>query len=454
MKQSSGTLLMIKPSHFGFNNETAISNAFQNPSFHQHPAQAAIDEFNNVVSVLENQNLKVLVFDDVPSVKTPDAIFPNNWISFHEDGRVVLYPMEAANRRLERREDIIDKLNNELGFLVKEVVSLTDFEKKGQYLEGTGSIVFDHLNKIAFMAISSRSHPEPLNKLTAILGYSSHTFHTSDYSGKSIYHTNVMMSLGSEFAVVCTDCLTDKSEREKLLSQIESNNRTVIEIDGMQMNAFAGNLLEVTNSNGDPILLLSEAAVKSFNSKQIKSLERFCSLLPIPIPTIERIGGGGIRCMVAEVFLPEQLDRKTILISTPRTASDFENYFGLRWRVLRMPWNQPMGSEKDELEESSVHKMAVQSDGTIAGVARLQFNSNVEGQVRFMAVAPEFQGQGVGKKLMASLEAEAKKTGRSRMVLQARENAVPFYLSLGYKIREKTFLLYGQIQHFKMEKVL
>lgn len=452
MSQASDTLLLIRPSNFGFNPETAASNSFQNNPSNVPVRELAIAEFNAAVSLLQRESVNTVVFDDIPKDRTPDSIFPNNWVSFHKDGKVVLYPMEAPNRRREKRRDILEMLKNEKGYELSEIIDLSEFEKASQYLEGTGSIVFDHINKIAYVAISSRSHITPLKKITEQLDYRYSTFHAIDYSGKPVYHTNVVMSVGTSFVVINASSIEDLAERNKLLQELDS--RQIIEITNEQMSNFAGNMLEVTNTKGEPYILLSATALKSLNSKQVKALESYASLLPFSIPTIEKVGGGSIRCMVAEMFLPKRGKNFPMRIVEPKGNVEFEKYFGLRWAILRKPWNQPEGSERDDQEETSIHRMAITDDGKIAGVARLQYNSAEEAQIRFMAVADEFQGKGVGKKLITALEEVARKAGRKKIFLQARENAVPFYKSMGYSIVEKTFLLFGEIQHFSMEKVI
>lgn len=452
MSQTTDTLLLIRPSNFGFNTETAASNSFQNNPSNVPVRELAIAEFNEVAGLLQQESVAAIVFDDIPKDKTPDAIFPNNWVSFHENGKVVLYPMEAPNRRREKRKDILEILKSENGYAINEVIDLSEFENTSQFLEGTGSIVFDHINKIAYVALSSRSHLAPLKKITEQLGYRYFTFHANDYSGKPVYHTNVVMSVGTSYVVINASSIENLTERNSLLQELDS--RQIIEITNEQMANFAGNMLEVTNTKGDPFILISTTALKSLTSKQVRALESCASLLPCSIPTIEKVGGGSIRCMVAEVFLPKSKNQFQVRIVEPKSNDDFERYFGLRWSVLRKPWNQPEGSEKDDQEDTSIHRMAFSENGKIAGVARLQYNSKDEAQVRFMAVAEEFQGKGVGKKLISSLEEVALKAGRKRIFLQARENAVPFYKSLGYTIVEKTFLLYGDIQHFSMEKVI
>jgi len=453
MTQATDTLLLIRPSHFGYNRETAPSNNFQNELLAIDTGKKARREFEDVVKLFASENIGTIVIDDVHSAKTPDAVFPNNWVSFHADGKVVLYPMETPNRRRERRMEVVEKVCEIKGISNPEIIDLTNYEKKGQYLEGTGSIVFDHLNKKAFVALSSRSHITPLNALSEILGYTIHTFQTRDHASIPVYHTNVMMSIGKQFAVVCDSCISEKSARLNLLQEIELTDRKVVSIDGNQMHAFAGNMLEVQNLKGDPYILLSETALSALTSLQRKSLEKYATLLPAPIPVIEKVGGGSIRCMVAEVFLKGTKNQSEVVIRAPKSADEFEAGYSLRWKVLRAPWNQPLGSERDDQEATSNHFIAM-VNGKIVGTTRLQELAPGTAQVRYMAVDHDYHGKGIGKQLMLAIETSAKQSGFKRIFLQARENAVPFYKSLGYNIIEKTFLLYSEIQHYSMEKNL
>lgn len=449
MNQTANTVMLIRPSHFGFNPETAFTNSFQQQGYQKNIAEKALSEFNAFAEALQREGIRTVIFEDIPTTNTPDAIFPNNWISFYEDGKVVLYPMESPSRRRERRSEIIESLQEIFGYRVNETIDLTSFEKKGKFLEGTGSIVFDHSNKIAYMAISSRSSREVLDQLCEQLDYRPFAFNTTDHLGKPIYHTNVMMSVGEKFVVVCLSCISGSSSG--LLSSLEKSSKAIVEISGDQMAAFAGNMLELRNQTGDPFIVLSDTAMKSLTNPQKRTLEQFATLLPIAIPTIERHGGGSVRCMMAEVFLPKVVSNNEVVIRSPKTYDEFEEYFALRWKVLRAPWNQPAGSERDDQEGISNHFMAVQN-GKIIGVGRFQELDAETIQVRYMAVDPEFHGKGVGKLLMKSIEVEASSKGYRKVFLQARENAVPFYLVNRYRLIEKTHLLFGSIQHFSMEK--
>ncbi len=452
LSQTASTLLLVRPSCFGFNSETADSNSFQNDTSAINTQLLAEKEFASVVKLLNRESVTAIVIDDEATKKTPDAIFPNNWVSFHENGKVIIYPMEAASRRRERRQDIIEKVCEHAG-VRPSVTDLTAFEKKGHYLEGTGSVVFDHLNRKAYMALSSRSHRDPLEALSEELQYTTHIFETRDYTGKPVYHTNVMMSIGNRFAVVCDAVIPDKGSRFELLAVLERTGRQLVTIDGNQMNAFAGNVLEIKNEKGDPFILLSQQALGAFTSLQKKTLENFASLLPVSIPTIEHTGGGSVRCMVAEVFLRKGKEEK-VQIKSPVTSAEFEACYHLRWSVLRAPWNQPTGSERDDQESISQHFMAVLPSGKIIATARLQDKQPGIAQLRYMAVDPGYHNRGIGKQMLDYIEKAAFQSGYSTIFLQARENAVPFYRTRNYSLIEKTFLLYDEIQHYSMRKEL
>ncbi|MBK9425143.1 MAG: GNAT family N-acetyltransferase [Bacteroidetes bacterium] len=453
MNQTASNLLMVRPVHFGYNEQTASTNLFQEKTTSTGIAGVAAMEFDKAVERLREASISVITLSDRKDLITPDAVFPNNWISFHENGTIVVYPMMAPNRRLEKRFDIPDILAEKHGFFYKEIIDLSIFEKQNQFLEGTGSLIFDHLNKKVFMAISNRSSPKVLNELSNMLGYKPIIFNTQLLNGVPVYHTNVIMCIGNNFAIVCSE-LIEPSDRKMVLHELELSGKQLIEITKDQTFSFAGNMLEVRNEKKDPFILLSETALNSLKITERKALESFASLLPVSIPNIEKTGGGGIRCMCAEIFLPEMAPPESFQVSQPQTTAEFEQYFALRWKVLRKPWGQPVGSEKDELEETSIHFMATAANRSLAGVGRLQFLDDQTAQVRFMAVDEKFRGAGVGKLLMLEMEFIARKHGRTKLFLQARENAVPFYQSLGYLILEKTFLLYGEIQHFSMEKVI
>lgn len=292
---------MIRPKHFEFNVQTAKSNSFQNVVSDIHLTSKVIEEFNAVVDLLLKNGIEVLVFDDKDDVVTPDAIFPNNWISVNNNS-IVIYPMLAENRRLERRQDIIEAIENRTNRTFTKI-DLTAYEKQGKFLEGTGSIVFDHINKLAYTCLSPRTNADVLKQLCNILDYDAILFKANDSGGNPIYHTNVMMAIGSGYAVVCADCITDVDERKMVVVQLSALNRELILINLNQMNAFAGNMLELVNRQNEKFIVLSETAYLSLSAPQIKRLKKHTQPLICRIPTIERTGGGSIRCMIAELFI-------------------------------------------------------------------------------------------------------------------------------------------------------
>jgi len=302
--QSTNTILLIKPSGFGFNTETAESNAFQNKAEGElKDIQSKVNkEFDAFAQKLRDKGIHVLVFEDTELPRKPDAIFPNNWISFHPNGTIVLYPMAAPNRRHERRPDIIESLKN--NFEVKKVIDLSHYENQNKFLEGTGSVVFDHDHKFAYASLSPRTHKDLFLEVCSLLDYKPVYFHSHDKKGKEIYHTNVMMCIGKSFVVVCLDSITDPEDQEKVIGSFALTGHKVIDITFDQMTKFAGNMLAVQKKNGQDILVMSQSAFDSLRNDQKKELEKLSELLPLSIPTIETIGGGSARCMMAEVFLP------------------------------------------------------------------------------------------------------------------------------------------------------
>jgi len=297
---------MIRPVNFGFNEQTAGSNAFQNRNAEQQQVQdKALKEFDNLVNVLRENGVEVIVIDDTFEPHTPDSIFPNNWVSFHNDGTVFLYPMMAENRRLERREDIIMQLEDE--FKVKHVIDFSHFEHENKFLEGTGSMVLDRENKIAYACLSPRTDKEVLALFCKESGYQPVLFHAVDQSGMDIYHTNVLMCIGSSFAVICLDSIKDESEKEQVISTLKSTQKQIVSISFEQMNHFAGNMLEVQNQSGESLLVMSKSAWDSLNYEQRAILSSFSKPIYIDISTIENNGGGSARCMIAEVHLPHNL---------------------------------------------------------------------------------------------------------------------------------------------------
>ncbi len=301
--QSINEILMIKPINFGFNEETATSNAFQNRNSEKNGVQEkALTEFNNMVEVLRQNGVNVTVIEDTPQPYTPDSIFPNNWISFHDDGNIFLYPMQAVNRRLERRIDIIEQI--EENFKAKQIIDFSKFEAENKFLEGTGSMVLDRIIKKAYACLSPRTDVEVLDLFCKQSGYKAVCFDAIDANGTPIYHTNVLMCIGSKFAVICLDSISKPNEKKMVIDSLLSDGKEIIEISFNQMNNFAGNMLEVKNKIGETLIVMSESAFKSLNTNQKTSLEKYGKLVYAEIGTIETNGGGSARCMMAEIHLP------------------------------------------------------------------------------------------------------------------------------------------------------
>jgi len=304
--QSTNNILLIRPANFNFNSETATSNAFQQLPNDSELAttQAAINEFDAFAKTIASKGVNVTVIDDTAFPPKPDAIFPNNWVSFHADGRVILYPICAANRRPERRMDIIETLKEK--FIIKEVIDLSHYEKENRFLESTGSIIFDHENKIAYACLSPRTDKDIFIEVCALLQYKPIYFTSSDQNGQAIYHTNVMMCIGSRFCVICLESIADMQEKETICNSINNTGHQIIDISFEQTNNFAGNMLELSTGDQQNILALSQTAYNSLNIEQKTILENLVELVPLPIKTIETIGGGSARCMIAEIF-PERI---------------------------------------------------------------------------------------------------------------------------------------------------
>ena len=306
MSQTSSTILMIRPVSFAFNEQTAGSNAFQNRNAEQQRVQDnALQEFNRFVDLLRENGVEVIVIDDTLEPHTPDSIFPNNWVSFHNDGTVFLYPMMAENRRLERREDIIMGLEDE--FRVKHVIDLSHFEHENKFLEGTGSMVLDRENKIAYACLSPRTDKIVLDEFCKDGGYKSVLFHSVDQNGMDIYHTNVLMCIGSNYAVICLDSIQDDVEKQNVIASLQSTQKQIVTISFEQMSRFAGNMLEVQNKDGESLIVMSKSAWDSLNYEQRAILSSFSKPVYSDISTIENNGGGSARCMMAEVHLPHDL---------------------------------------------------------------------------------------------------------------------------------------------------
>ena len=309
-KQTTSNILMIRPIKFQLNEQTAVNNYYQKVIEGLTTEQAqgqALKEFDDFVAKIRQYGINVIVIDDTETPKTPDSIFPNNWISFHADGRIGLFPMFAENRRKERREDIIATIKN--GFDVSEVLDMTGHEEDAHYLEGTGSLVLDRINKIAYAALSIRTDSDVVDAFCKNFGYDPVKFTAYQTVGDErlpIYHTNVMMCVADNFAVLCADAIDSPVERSNVIYTLEKSGKEIIYITENQNSHFAGNMLQVNNSVGKTFLVMSSAAFQSLNTEQITSIEKHSPIIHSSLDTIEALGGGSARCMMAEVFLPEK----------------------------------------------------------------------------------------------------------------------------------------------------
>jgi len=268
-----------------------------------------LKEFNDLVALLRENKVDVTVVEDTVEPQTPDAVFPNNWISFHEDGRVFLYPMFAVSRRLERKQHVLDLIKTK--FIVEQVVDLSSSENAALYLEGTGSMVFDRDNKIAYACISPRTDVTILDELCRLIQFMPVTFSAKDNTGVDIYHTNVMMCIGNSYAVICLESFSDEAERKKVMASLVETNKEIIDISLQQLNYFAGNMLQVKNSENELLLIMSTQAYSSLTTDQIQKLQKYNRLLHSSLDTIEKAGGGSARCLMAEVFLTRLLQLKS-----------------------------------------------------------------------------------------------------------------------------------------------
>ncbi|MFN3851284.1 MAG: citrulline utilization hydrolase CtlX [Spirosomataceae bacterium] len=307
--QITSDILMIRPVKFQYNSQTAESNAFQDATSANQDLSVtqatAQEEFDDMVRQLRAAGVNVIVFEDTPEPHTPDSIFPNNWISFHASGKVVLYPMQAENRRLERRMDIIDSLRKD--YDIDVVLDFTHFEKENKFLEGTGSLVLDRTNRIAYACISPRTNEEVLDAWAKQMnGYKVVKFHSFDANDKAVYHTNVVMCMGDTFAVVCLKSIKDPDERLMVRETIEKSGKNVFEISLEQMNQFAGNMLLVNTKRGTKLLVMSQSAYNSLTPAQVVELEEYADITSFDLDMIEKCGGGSARCMMAEVHLPQK----------------------------------------------------------------------------------------------------------------------------------------------------
>lgn len=306
--QTSPHILMVRPANFGFNPETAESNFYQQKDERNLNVirELARTEFDAFVMLLRDQRVNVIVVEDTADPLKTDAIFPNNWFSTHADGKLLLYPLYSTNRRLERRKDLIEELMR-LDFKVGEIVDLSFFEKDDQFLEGTGSMVMDHTAKVIYSGYSERTHRLPLDYVGKLLGYEVIGFKAvQEIDGQvlPIYHTNVMMHVGTDLAVICLDSIPKASEKLKIQRKLTESGKKIVPIMAKQKFNFAGNMLEVSNDGGEKFTVMSQAALDSLNVGQIQLIEKYTTIISPSIPTIEKLGGGSARCMIAEIFLP------------------------------------------------------------------------------------------------------------------------------------------------------
>lgn len=297
--QSTSEVLMIRPVHFGYNAETAVNNYFQQKT-DSTVQEIAVQEFDELVSKLRSNKIIVNVVEDTIEPHTPDSIFPNNWISFHEDNSVTLYPMFAVNRRKERKETVLQFIRDH--FNITKINDLSFYEQSGVFLEGTGSMVLDRENKIVYACLSPRTNEDVLDHFCKLYKYSKVVFIAADSKGNLIYHTNVMLCIGSRFAVVCLEAILEEKERIQVIESLVSSGKEIISISLQQLHHFAGNMLELKNADGENILVLSTQAYQSLHQQQIDALEKYATILHSSLNTIETAGGGSARCMLAEIF--------------------------------------------------------------------------------------------------------------------------------------------------------
>lgn len=303
-KGFTDTVMMIRPKNFGFNVQTANTNAFQS-SFEVDDGELqkiVEDEFDALVTVLREHNIQVEIFEDTDEPETPDAIFASNWLTFHEDGSIVTYSMLAPNRRDEVRQDIVEAMKEKYGY--KTHVDLGHYADARIFLEGTGSLVLDRENKVCYACLSPRTDERLLNEFCDLKGYRPVVFDAVDKKGVDIYHTNVMMSLGRGYALLCVEAVEDKDERRGLIKDLAADGREIIPIAAPQMTAFAGNVIHLTNASGEDLLFMSERARKMLIDSQIEKISTYATIVTVDIKTIEAIGGGSVRCMLAEIFKP------------------------------------------------------------------------------------------------------------------------------------------------------
>jgi len=306
-QQLASTVLMIRPVRFESNPQTAVSNKFQGAP-RRSPAEqqlAAEAEFDGLVAVLREAGIEVVVVDDTHEPHTPDSIFPNNWVSFHADGRVVLYPKEAENRRHERRPGVIERLVSEHGFQVSEIIDLSSHEEDGRFLEGTGSMVLDRVNRISYACLSTRTQLDVLGDFAQRMDYEVVAFDAVCRNDVPVYHTNVLMNVGEKLAVICDEAITRDDQRDAVLRQLRDTGHDIVSLSHDQLDAFAGNMLELRSTDGGRVVAMSQQALASLNDEQRSRFESNGRIVSAPIDFIEWAAGGSVRCMLAEVHLPK-----------------------------------------------------------------------------------------------------------------------------------------------------
>lgn len=312
IKQITNSILMIRPVQFRMNEQTAVNNYYQKTIEHLTPDAVnalAVEEFDAFVQKLQAVGIQVVVVDDTKEFDTPDSIFPNNWISFHKNGTIALYPMFAENRRFERKESVVEAVEQK-GFSIKHVVDYTEAEQENLFLEGTGSIILDREYQKAYCALSPRADEQLFIEFCEDFDFFPVIFsayQTVNQKREKIYHTNVMMCIGSTFAVICLDSIDDKKERKNVINHLKKDNKDIIEITEDQVNQFAGNMLQLLGKNNTPFLIMSQSAFDSLRADQLSKLEKHTKIISSSLQTIEACGGGSARCMMAEIFLPKAL---------------------------------------------------------------------------------------------------------------------------------------------------
>ncbi len=300
--QTTSHILMIRPVNFDFNMETAESNAFQVRNNASDVQSKALEEFDRFVSLLRKNNVDVTVAEDTPQPHTPDSIFPNNWVSFHHDGSLLLYPMYAPSRRAERKEQVLEKIYQQ--FRVTNKIDLSYYEKNNLFLEGTGSMVLDRENRIAFACLSPRTNKKVLDEFCNKMNYEPVVFTAVDNKGRQIYHTNVMMCVADKYVVICLDSISVNEEKERVMEAIQKTGKEIIDISYDQLNHFAGNMLQIENNEEEKLLVMSTQAYQSLTEEQVRKLSSYNRIIHSPLTTIETNGGGSARCMMAEIHLP------------------------------------------------------------------------------------------------------------------------------------------------------